>query len=422
MGTPNYWRGDALTLQQLDKLSVVGTANATGFANLTINAKTIIVPISNGQVASDIANNVYTALFGNTATVPEIAEQAYSNDGAGNVTITGTPGEPFGPFALANTSGIGVSITYTNQQNATGPSWITTVTNWSLGHLPTAGEDAIIAKGAPIKFGLGNLTWNPDNIIIKATFQDDIGLPPFRTGGSGTYYEYRPRALNLPCDTVIGDGSGGSGPTRLVANVTLNNATITQYTTSNNQDGSPSLEIYDAPGGSFNLNLFGGTASMGQYHIPAANTIINTIRQTGGNLDIKMPVGNGNIGMIRQTGGDASIAWTWTELNISGGEFTIAEPSNSGTATATGGTVFFDAADTLTANFYGGATTVASPKLDCTRNNFGRTLANGSTFQGGASILDPDGTTAFEDRVIFDLTSLNASQLGRRFSINRVES
>ena len=420
----NQWRGDAPAVAQVVTLLVDGTPATGQVYGVTINGKSIAYTAILGDTNASIAASL-TSLLELSTTPAEFQEVIWSNDGSAVVTATAaTAGVPFELTTSATGTGL---LTPTTVTPSTGPNHADDPANWSLGTVPTAGDDVLIDGGSDLLYGLGNLTAAAfASLSITAGFTGAIGLPVRHGVGVGTalgngYVEYRVRMFPVGSAVPIPIGAGtdtgtGSGPTLVNLACTTTLALTVLATGTPQSTAAPVVNVSGCAAGE--LSMISGSVGLAA-DLASLVATVGTILVAGGTLSI----GSGaSVTTLTQNSGIINLAGTVSTLNMTGGTFNLS--GSLGTVTATpapsgrvrllwrgGGTI-----SSLT--FQGQGAGQTAPVLDCSYDPRAKVLTSAS-FTGGAKLFDPSKTVTMTNPIAMDRASLATSDLGAVFFIQR---
>lgn len=418
----NNWLGDQPTATQVFTLTASGTGSGSGNLSVTIGTKAVTFAVVNLMTAAQAAAALYDALVNTTA--PEFREADYAY-AAGGTVVTGTvrtPGLPVGPIVGATSNGI--TITYAAVTAATGPSDGANALNWSLGHLPTAGESAVIASGASILHGLGTALAGCDEVHARAEYEGRrVGLPKTNTTDpSNPYQEYRSRfaAINTAAIIIIGEGTG-SGPDAFFAQGKVASTALTVHTSGQPGDDGESAVEFGVVNGmdGHTVKVFGGSVAWGNA-VDSTGATVAAVESAGGSVLL----GATALVTAQSVSGSAAVESRGTSgaVTILGGEFAQRFTGSVTSITLDGGGKAYlthaqASGSPILVTAKGSRGPNEAPVLDCRGTTETRTLATNSEFTGGAALFDPAGTCASQTTVFFDRVSLLASDVGPGISI-----
>lgn len=406
----NIWRGDALEVPQFSTFTVGGTAATADWIAVTMNRKTVRYDLLGGDTLALAAAGLYALLA--AADIPEFQEVSWSYN-EGDAFFLGTSQTPGVPFDFSTTVGgsTGTTTMVSTTTAASGPNWYDLDANWSLGHIPTNTENAVVSGGADLLYGAGTITGL--TIEVRAGFDGNAGLPERNALG---FYEYRNRYITLDAATVlIGEGSG-QGSSQLFFKAVAS-STWTVYTTGQRAtDSLPALDI-DMTGNPTLIRVSGGDVGLCVFNEGTARTVATLgLSQSDSRVTIGRSV---TVTAFDLDDGQSDVWGIVTAVTMGKGAYN----QEDGTLTAItsyGGNVKMNHTGTVTtAIFRGQGKDNAPPICDCTANNLARTFTN-SEFTGGAAFLDPNQTVTMTNSAVFDSASYSASDPGPRFLFNRV--
>lgn len=410
MSTINEWRGDVPAVSDVWTLTLTGPATGPGTLSVSVGPRVTSVAYVNTETAAVIMTRLYNAL--NNSAAAEVQEASYADSGTGTVTATAvTAGVPVTFSAFTATGATGLTPTLTHTTTATGPNYADNASNWSLGHKPTVGEEARIAGGSDILYGLSAMYGGAcDATRILASFSGSIGLPKRNTNGNTPYFEYRQIYLTGTNGGTFFIGEGdGPAPARVRIQLAAGQVAFVYATGTSNEDNTPAVDFGTGGAAPGNISVFGGSAGYGA--VLNAPDTCPTASVVGTQTSF-FPVGKITTLNVR-SGTVWSTAWIVT-LNIQGGTYTQ-EQNRIDTIVADGGTIRL-LHDQTGNNIFGtfrGSTSGDPPVLDATGNDRGgKVLTNTSTFTGGAFILNPYHAISLALGVKFDRQSFQASDLG----------
>lgn len=401
----NRWRGDSAETAQVVTL-VVGSTTAGHTFVTTMNGKSITYTAGGAETTSTIATAIQALLA--ASEIPEFAEVTWT---VSTATVTGTAANPGVPFTVSE-SGTG-TYTLTTVTANSGPNDAGVTGNWSLGALPTTGDDVLIDGGPDLLWGLDALSAAVyGSLKVKASFTGSVGLP-FRNE-SGDYVEYRTRffPVGSAVPVVVGEGEG-SGPTRVKLAVSTALDAVVHLTGDRQADAEPVCEIQGCSSGTL-------VVARGDVGLAADdNTLAATVTTATVDNDATLVIGPGATVTTLNQRVEATVDayGTVTTLNIEGGTAVLFVVPT--TITADGGTADIRGTGTVTTvTARGQDDGQPPPRVECGNNPRAKTFTN-SSFTGGAVLWDPDKTVTFTNAATFDHASLMASHLGKRLSLTR---
>ncbi|AWM38128.1 hypothetical protein GobsT_37790 [Gemmata obscuriglobus] len=406
----NSWLGDYPARARAVRLTVGGTVGAGDTVGYTIGGVRVAAVAAPGDDKPALAQKLYNALSATADPRFREVSWAYADGDAFVSGAAATAGVPFAGTA----SGTGTTtLTETELVASTGPSHADEPRNWSLGVLPGATHDVVVDVPVPLLYGWENVAAAAfASLRIKAAFESQLGLPRRNEAG---YIEYRQRfwviATAVPVE--IGEGDG-QGPTR--CNIQVTNALSAVVHKTGQRPGATAPPVNFVGASSGTLAVAAGDVGLASDDDTTGCTV-TTLAVDGA---AALTVGKGaTVTTANQTGGTLIGFGTVVTHNFAGGDATLYKAPT--TVTADGG------AGTLDCRFTGTAATVtfrgqgegqASPTCVCDNDPRPRTFASAS-FTGGAALRDPDKSVTFTNPATFDRTSLKASDLGSRFSLQR---
>ena len=399
----NRWRGDAPAIAQVIILVVGSSTNGHTFIT-TINGKSITYVAGGSETTSTIAAAIQALLAAS-----EIAEFQEITWTVATATITGTAKTAGVPFTVSN-AGTG-TYTLTTVTNSSGPNHADVTANWSLGALPVATDDVLIADSADILYGLGNLTPAAFNSFrVKASYTGSIGLPRLNSAG---YVEYRTRAwpMNTAVPITIGEGDGnGPALVNITSGLILD---LTVHMTGTRTD--PAIPVVNVAGcTSGTVNVASGDVGIAADDDQLTATVTTATINDAATLTVGKAA---TVTTANNDGGTVNSFGTITTLTLTAGTVTLFTAPT--TVTMDGGRLnvrYTGTTTTMTARGQGNSST--DPVVDCALDPRDRTFTNGS-FTGGAALLDPDKTTTWSNALTWDEASLHASILGTRYNLLR---
>lgn len=403
----NKWRGDAQPVAGVDTLTIGGTPAAGNTVAVTINRKEIKYTAISGDTTSTIAANLQALLT--NAGLAEFAEKTWSVL-TNVVTATDTtPGVPV-TMTVAATGG-GATITLATVTATTGPNFGDNAANWTLNAAPSGTDDIVLEGESPILYGLTD--WTVNSVDCRGAFTAGVGLPEWNEAG---YYEYRTRSLKWDCANVkVGEGPGAGSSALFVSGVASSTWKIFG-TSTRATDAVPALDI-KFTGNPTLVTIAGGDVGIGVTDESVSPTIATVaISGEGSRLTLGRTV---TVTALDQDNGTTATFGTVTTAGITAGNYTQ-EDGTLTTLNADGGYIRLRQGGTVATCTARGQSTDGqiSPVVDCTDNQFARTFTNHS-FTGGAALYDGNNTVAFTNAGTWDRASLNNSDLGTRFLIQR---
>lgn len=399
----NSWRGDAQDVARVVTVTVGGTAADADTITVTINRKSVTYVLDGDTLATAAA-----ALFAliSAANIVEFGEVQWSYED-GDTFITATAATPGVPFDLAaSDSGGTTTLTAVETVASAGKNHYDDAGNWTLGTNPTGSDDVVIeGDGASLLYGSGTIDGN--SIEVRGSFSNAVGLPRHNSGG---YYEYRNRYVTLNSATVkIGEGDGtGSGQLYVKG---IAGATITVYKTGSRLDEAfPALDI-DLTGNPTAVRISGGDAGICVFNEATARTV--AALATSG-ADTRVTVGRSvTVTDWDKDEGQGDVYGTVTLVTNAAGAYNQEDGTLTAIVCYSGYCKLNQTGAVASAEFLGPDAT-----CDTTGNSLARTFTN-ATFTGGGRLLDPNKSVTFTNPATFDRASLEASDLGPAFTIQR---
>lgn len=417
---PNvYWRGDAVPVADVWTVTLTGPATGTGTVTVAFGdgTKAVSVAFSNTETAAVIAQRLADSLA--SSAVPEVRELPASYPGTGGVvTLTGSPGIPSTVSGVSVTPAVGVTVALAHPTVATGPNHADNPKNYSTGTLPgtNANETLVIEGGAPVLYGLDGM-FDPANPVANVFWRGSVsgGLPRRNTtAGEPGYWEYRPRAVEIPGGTVTVGDDARPGPDRLNLKFT-DSGTLNVWKTGTPGDDEPAcVDATCAAAETLTINAYGGSCGYALTLPDGGGTVAAASCVPEATLFL-----TGTVTTLNQRGGTVYDRSALATLNAQGGDY-WKDGGDVDVIVADSGRVhLLHTQGTTIAATFRGSVAGDPPVLDLAGNDAApRDLANTSSFTGGAFVLDPYKTAAMTG-VTFDLQSLNASDIGRRFAVTR---
>ncbi len=410
MGVTATWLGTAPAVAEVDTFTPAVVAVGNTFT-LTCNSKTITY-----TAAVNTAADVVTGLLALLAltTIPEFLEVTWS----GTTTLIGTASTPGKPFTITSSAAVGTgggapTFVRTATTASSGPNHWDAALNWSSGTVP-ASTDMINLDGAVnILYGLAQSGVTLGTLNASAAFSAQCGLPRW----TGSYYEYRPRYLNIKA-TVVNIGAGdGAGSPRFMLDTDNAQTTLSVFkTASSAEPGLPAM-LWKGTHASNAVRVtrgtFGAAFHPGEvatisdlkidfvnnkqsdaYVFTGSGVTLATISKSGGILNT-----NGSFTSISQTDGTAN-HWGST-VNIT-------------TITNDGGTVNYNSDGTITTYIGCGAVDFDGSLLAATVTN--------CTILKGADLSDARSRVTWTNGVILSHCRIKdvTLDLGSNFKLNGV--
>lgn len=398
----NSWLGQATPTARVITLTVGGTVADPDTVTYTINGKAVTVTVGSGDVEADVAAALYAALAASDA--PEFQEVSWEYTALDDF-VTGTARTPGVPWSGTASDTGTTTLTQAEVTASDGPSHVDSTGNWSLGALPGAGDDVLIARGADGLWGFENLSAAAYNSFkVMASFAGAWGLPAWNPAG---YTEYRGRShpLATAIPATVGEGEG-SAPTRVNLTVTTAVALTVHKTGARADADVPAVNVAGMSSGTISI------PGPGDVGVAADDsTLSGTVTTAGLNDEATLTVGSGaTVTTCNNNGGTVVAFGTVTTLNQTDGEASLyAAPT---TVTCDGGVVYGRFTGTVTTATFRQPGAV----LDFSRDNRARTITNGS-FAAGGTLRDPDKTVTMTNGQTWDAASLAAATLPKRFTL-----
>jgi hypothetical protein len=399
-------------VSQTGTLTVGGAPAAGNKIRVTMNRKYVEYTFVTADTTALMAAGLVALL--QAADAAEFKEVTWTYPGTGSVIsyASTNPGQPV--TMTASATGGGATLTHAQVQAATGPNHATDATNWSAGTAPADGEDILVRGGSAILYGIDTaFAHDFASVEFAPGFTETLGLPRVSAGG---YVEYRPRyavfgntvgfpvRVNCPSSRLFLSLKGGD-----VVDVL---ATGTRPTGS---EGVPALNVLTRSLTTTVINVSGGDVGYCCETAQAGTAAIVRVIDPG-----TFTLGEGGtVTLYDQDGGTVDSYGDVTTADVTDGVNTQ-WGGTLGTIECDGGKVVLRHTGTVAAaNFRGQPDSNQIATCDCTQDPRALTFTNAS-FTGGAYIEDPNKRVTFTNDATFDRASLARSNLGQRFTVNRV--
>lgn len=242
----NYLLGTAVAVAQVSNATVGGTLAGETF---TISVNGLVIA-SHTDTTTVIADTVAALVAAWNASTHPYATGITATDASPAVVLTAdTAGVLF--IVTVNTPGGAATFTLTTPTASSGPRHADDATNWSLGAVPVATDDVVLADSAvDLSFGLECLAAVVlGSLTIKKTYTGKIGLD-YATFEGAAAAEYRPCYFKFLTDGVvsIGEHTGPgtpSGSRRIMLNTHTTACTIVMHGTASTpyETGRPACRI-----------------------------------------------------------------------------------------------------------------------------------------------------------------------------------
>lgn len=237
-------------------------------------------------------------------------------------------------------------------------------TNWSLGAVPTTGDDVIIQGSVSITAGL-----NQSAVAI-----DEFTVDPSYSGLIGTIDAY----LRIDPDSFQFAGTGK-------AFIDVGAAAISPTIRNTATPSTGQMGLYLKGSALATLTVNKGTVGVAVLAGETSSvTTTNCLFTTNQNSDSSVTLGTGvTATTVNQSGGTTDIRCAATTINVSGGTMTTSGSGAVTTMNVTGGTVYSNSTGTITTLNANGGT------VDFTRSLTARTVTT-TNFAGGDTTLKAD--------------------------------
>ncbi len=382
------FRGDAPAVAQVNTVTP-DTVTVGNTFSLVCNGKTITFTATAATVANVTAGLV--ALV-NASTIAEFQEVTATDNTTAFTLTARKPGVNFTITSSAATGAgsAGCHLVTSFTTVSSGPTDLSTLTNYTGGALPT-GSDTLIFDGAVnAYYGLAAMASAAPVMIFNPGWTGSIGLPVQNTSG---YAEYRPTHMQSQSTSYTNRSQSGR---LFVDGAATNSITFNNFATGNPNAGAG--ELY-----AVKIRNFGTGCTL--------NAQAGSIGLAPSQLD-SWAFATINVGSISNPAGDVTIFGglngTWTTINQNGGTVTMQSNGTTwnmpsaqgrayliGTATLTtlnnqgAGTFYWQSTGTI-----GAITTGPKAFLDSSQVPSARTATN-ATYYPGATINDPEGTITY---------------------------
>lgn len=391
--------------------------------------KTVSYTSVSGDSNATVAAALYALLTASTVPAEFLdAQYTYATATLAIGFAATTPGVPFTITATASGTG---TLTSSAVVASSGPEHYDTAANWSATAVPGNGDTIIFPAGSgPCRYGLDQSSITPATVKV---YSQVIGLPDRRGGTTDGYPEYRAKSLAYTGFTtgVVGDPQV-TAPTLIRLAVTgapahtltvdtgdagiappVATQPVVMVTTGTGHahvmrviSGNVGIACNPGEAARYDTLLFGTDAPSGfrgatdadcRVVIGSGATVSGaTATVYGGNVDCRAAVATVALKAIRK--GDA--VWLQRDAAIA-------------TVTATGGTLDYRAASTITTATFTGPEAV----LDVSGGS-GAFAVTTPTVTAGAALVDPEKRIA-SLAVATDRPSLAASDFGDTFTLTR---
>ena len=410
----NYFRGDAVPVQEVKTLTVGGTPAAAQVYTATINTHTVAYTAIGADTNITIAVALQLLLSA-TATAPvEFDEGSWAVPTTAVITVTAnTAGVPF--TVTSSATGTGTLVTATTV-NATGPAWWSEPKNWSLGAIPVNGDNVYLRRSAQdILYGIDQNAVTLALLDIDGSYTGKIGLPDFNPLG---YAEYRETFLKIGATTCYVGRGNFTGPGRFRWNAGIVQTALNVYGTGTPDADAPGAVDFVGTHASNALLVQRGTVSVALKPSVASTILTATIgSKDNPTNDATVFFGyTATLGTLNMAGGTINVWNGLTTANIRAGTLTCSLGAYT-TINNENGTVNYDTGGTL--GTYTGGT---SSLLDCSRIARARTITT-AVFEPTSSFRDPSKTVTFGGSGAFircGLDELKEFNVGEQFYFQRL--
>ena len=389
-----YWTGSAVPVPEKQTLTIGGTWLASETLTVTLNGRSLVLTTGTTVSVTQVALDLVAMINGDSANQDETRSQLGSLVGewaaltatssAGVVTVTGrSDGHPIGTISVTETSTSG-TILQASSVTANGPGNVNTVSNWSSGAVPEAGDNIIFdhRAAAGCKYGLDTLTAIAlGSTTITKGFRYQIGLPDVNAyTASLPYTEPQEKYFQVGGGDVLVDGSNAQ--LIKISSAATNVSYVVTGTGSTEEANSPPLLI-KVNHASPTVSVRAGT--VGINYEPKTAGQLATLFVSGGDVE----VGNATtLATVTMNGGRVVINGAVTTYTVGGGTLEHRE-GNVTTLTVNGGTCYVMCNDTLsTVNIGTGGV------VDCTKDLRGRTFSAVNLYERG-TLKDPLSTITY---------------------------
>lgn len=411
----NEWVGRVGATTKVMTLTATGVGSGAGTLNVTVGPKVVGVAVANTMTAAAFAANLYAALSGSLE--PEVLEANYTYTTAGTVvTVTvRTAGQDVEVMAAGAVTNNGITLTPATAAAATGPNDAANPVNWSLGHLPAAGEQTVVRGGPDILFGVGTAFADCNDLeILPSWTPGNLGLPDRNANG---YYEYRAKRAVVKAAADVKVRGGGrvrldfAGAGGKVTVTGTGGPTDTGELGAVDVDTASDLAALTVTGGSVQFNRDGGGGKPGAVHVSAGTLTLSNVTDLDADV---LDVDGGQV--------TAELTASTGVVAVAGGTVRLTGATALPKITMTGGTLLAEwtQAAALDLRCSAGGGNNSAPEFDA-RNCPGKiTLAATAYFRGGAKLTDPGNQVVSDpDGNTFDAASLSASDLGGELLVIR---
>lgn len=329
-----YWKGDAQAVAQLNTITVGGTWATGDIANALYNGKIVSFTVGATETIQAVVTGLAAAW--NASVIREMTEITAA-PGTTTITLTAdVAGVPF-TVTVSKTSASGtISIAITTASS--GPNDVSTLTNWSAGALPGAGDTVIIENSASsLLYGLDALAAvTLAALHIRQSFTGTIGLP--RTNGTTTssYIEYRPTYLQVGATICSIGTNDGNGSGRIKIDFGAVQTALTVWNSGNSLETGLKSIIIKGTHASNTLTVMKGSVDVAPF---ASETAVIAALKVGyldnqaNDSDVRCSSGT-TLTTLTQTGGKVNVASNCATIVNDAGDIVV-----DGTATSTTVTV-----------------------------------------------------------------------------------
>jgi len=407
------WTGNAAAVAQVNSIVLGGTWNSGQIYTVTIDSKNVsYTTVAPDAANADAAAGLLAAL--QASTIPEFQEVTWS---LSTLTISGTASTAGVPFTnTSSATGAGTLVTSTTTASA-GPNDLSSLGNYSTGAYPVNGDTFNVTNSTTaILYGLNQLSAvTLAALNIDASMTANIGLPLNNPAG---YVEYRPLYFAVGATLLnIGNLTGGGSQLIQIDLGTVQTLANIQSTGTPASNTQPAV-LLKGSNASNELNILQG--SVGIAFNPGETARYLTVR-TGqvGNpaTDVTLTFGSGCTltgATLSQNGGVVTSYTSIPTVNMTAGTLDMRGTGTITTIDCEAGTVYYRTNGTLTAATFRNSTAV----LDCSFDPRPRTITDAS-FLNGATFVDPAKTVTMTNPFVWDLASLQGSNLGSHFNMKR---
>lgn len=407
----NRWLGTASAVAQVDTFTPGGTIEADDRFILTVTNEAGQTHVLNVQAGGTTVGAVCDALVAawnadtSSFCTPITASLVGTSPNGTAIRLTAdTPGVPFYVAASTTEAGGGASDGQTFTRTATtensGPNAWNTAANWSLGSVPTTGDNVYIEDSSvAISYGLNQSSVTLSSLNIGQSYTASAGI-----GSTDAYLRIGATIVNIGYHYSEGSPSG-CGRIKLDLGSAQTTVTVLGSASAGTDTNRAPTQILGTNASNV-LYVLGGRVSVANTPGEVSTfAVINQSYMTSKESGSYLYIGPGvTLTTFTKIGGIAYLQCGATTVTHRGGTLTTRAGAIT-TLNNYGGTVYCNSSGTITTlNCYGGVT-------DFTRSRATRTVTTPTIYAGATLRYDKDVVTFTNKLAAGEPVSLAAAEL-----------